>query len=402
MISQTETQRRLAAEYDRKRVFASKRRNMVRESMDDISFLRGPVTNKPIDISGQNKQKLRALTFQAGRKSTPTVQWTRLKSTTSLCYLIWNCDHMVSRSARTSQILWSHPGLLQHSFGTLDKWLRATEPHYHRWKSENMSWVESRCVKLCWIRLHQSTSPLSSLPSLSSSHLPEVQNRRASNSTETMAKSPVELGPLVDESEQESASNRSTFMTRGEVCKIICVEGEQGWVLQGVLSRASFRGAAASDQQVFTVLSLHISNISVKEKGIAKKIIQTIRAIMISQDVDLVAGDFNGTAWRCCSRDNLSTIDEVFSDCALPKPLGPPPLWGPGSIPNNWADVCGFLMLPGFQRFWIVNKHGASKLPPSIGIPNGTIKLTTTGTFSSSNDQRVLDMELKNVTSARF
>ena len=28
----------------------------------------------------------------------------------------------------------------------------------------------------------------------------------------------------------------------------------------------------------------------------AKKVIQTIRAIMVSQDIDLVAGDFSGTA----------------------------------------------------------------------------------------------------------
>ena len=103
------------------------------------------------------------------------------------------------------------------------------------------------------------------------------------------------------------------------------VEGEHGWVLQGVLSRAS--RVAASGQKVFTVSSLHISNIYAKKKGIAKKIIQTIRALMISQNIDLVAGDFNGTAWRCRSRDNISTIDEVFSDCALPTPPGPPPLW---------------------------------------------------------------------------
>ena len=131
------------------------------------------------------------------------------------------------------------------------------------------------------------------------------------------------------------------------------VAGEQGWVLQGVLSRASFRRAAASGQKVFTVFSLHTSNTC------AKKIIQTIRAIVISQDTDLVAGDFNGTAWGCRSRDNLSTIDEVFSDGALPTPPGPPPLWGPGSIPNNWADVCGFLKPPGSQRSWKVIKSGA-------------------------------------------
>ena len=39
------------------------------------------------------------------------------------------------------------------------------------------------------------------------------------------------------------------------------IEGEQGWVLQGVLSRASFRRAAVSGQTFFTLLSLHISNI---------------------------------------------------------------------------------------------------------------------------------------------
>ena len=69
------------------------------------------------------------------------------------------------------------------------------------------------------------------------------------------------------------------------------------------------------------------NNVFAKKRGIAKKIIQTIRAIMISQDIDLVAGDFNGTAWRCRSRENISTTDEVFSDCALPTPPAPTPLW---------------------------------------------------------------------------
>ena len=139
-------------------------------------------------------------------------------------------------------------------------------------------------------------------------------------------------------------------------------EGEHGWVLQGVLSRASCRRTAASGQKVFTVLSLHISNSYAKKRGIAKKIIQTIRALMISQNIDLVAGDFNGAAWRCRSRDNISTIDEVFSDCALPTPPGAIPLWGPGSIPNKWADVWFSLAswLPAIPE---VNKHGAFCIP---------------------------------------
>ena len=105
------------------------------------------------------------------------------------------------------------------------------------------------------------------------------------------------------------------------------MEGEQEWTMQSVLSRASFRRPPVSGQVTFTVLSLHISNIYAKKKGIAKKLILTIRAIMISQQIDLVAGYFNGTAWRCRRRNNISAIDEAFTDCAFPTPPGSAPLW---------------------------------------------------------------------------
>ena len=70
------------------------------------------------------------------------------------------------------------------------------------------------------------------------------------------------------------------------------MEGDQEWVLQGVLSRASFRRQPLSGQKTFTILSLHISNIYAKKRGIAKKLILTIRAVMLGGRVDLVARDF--------------------------------------------------------------------------------------------------------------
>ena len=117
---------------------------------------------------------------------------------------------------------------------------------------------------------------------------------------------------------------------------------------------------------LYTVLSLHMSHIYAKKRGIAKKLIFTIRAIMIGQQIDVVAGDFNGTAWRCSNRDNISTIDEAFADCALPTPPSPTPLCGPGWIPNNWADVCGFLNLPDSDRYWKVRLHGAFSIPHKV------------------------------------
>ena len=145
---------------------------------------------------------------------------------------------------------------------------------------------------------------------------------------------------------------------------------------------------------------------------------------MISQDIDLVAGDFNGAVWRCRSRDNISTIDEVFSDCALPTPPGPTPLWGPGSIPDNWADVCGFLKPPGSDRFWKVSMHGAFSISrKTLGLRSSdqschhetwlhlhfvdwsnqwNHQARYTGTFASQNVLRILETVLSNVTFARY
>ena len=76
------------------------------------------------------------------------------------------------------------------------------------------------------------------------------------------------------------------------------IEGDPGWVLQGVLSRASFRRQPPSGRKTFTVLTLHISNIYAKKRAIGKKLILTIRAVMLDEKVDLVASDFNGAAWK--------------------------------------------------------------------------------------------------------
>ena len=142
-------------------------------------------------------------------------------------------------------------------------------------------------------------------------------------------------------------------------------EGGQGWVMTAVLARAAFKRQAAKGQKKFTVLCLHISNIFEKKRGIAKKLILAIRSIMTSQQVDLVAGDFNKTAWRSTSKGNItrSTIEEAFSECNLPTPPGSTPLWGPGSVPDFWTDVCGFLKPPDSHRFRKVRKHGAFAIP---------------------------------------
>ena len=75
-------------------------------------------------------------------------------------------------------------------------------------------------------------------------------------------------------------------------------------------------------------------------------LILTLRVIVISPEVDLVAG---GTAWWHRGKDNFSTIkevsiiDEAYMDTILTTPPGSPPQREPCSLLDSWVNVCGFL-----------------------------------------------------------
>ena len=47
--------------------------------------------------------------------------------------------------------------------------------------------------------------------------------------------------------------------------------------------------------------------------------------------------------------------------CHLPSP----PLWGPGAVPGDWTDVCGFLKPPDSHEKWIVRLRGAFSISHS-------------------------------------
>ena len=76
------------------------------------------------------------------------------------------------------------------------------------------------------------------------------------------------------------------------------MEGESGWVFQRAKTRASFRRQPLGGQKSFTVVALHITVNDASKRGIGKKLLLTFRAVMFEELVDLVAGDFNKTAWR--------------------------------------------------------------------------------------------------------
>ena len=46
------------------------------------------------------------------------------------------------------------------------------------------------------------------------------------------------------------------------------------------------------------MMSLHINNQFDKKRGIGKNLLTKVRTVMHQQQIDLVAGDFNGATWR--------------------------------------------------------------------------------------------------------
>ena len=91
------------------------------------------------------------------------------------------------------------------------------------------------------------------------------------------------------------------------------IEGNSGWVFCRTCKHVPpFCRQPLRGQKTFTVLSSQIKKVYAKKRGIGKKLILTIRAVTLGENVDL---DFNGAAWRYGNRNNISTIEEAFSDC---------------------------------------------------------------------------------------
>ena len=117
------------------------------------------------------------------------------------------------------------------------------------------------------------------------------------------------------------------------------------------------------------MMSLHINTHYAKKRGIEKNVLFAVRTVMCQEQVDMVAGDFNGATWRKKSGDNQqrhSTIEEAFANTNQPIPHGSSPLWGSGNVPAEWADVRGFIKPPNTDNEWQIRGHGAFEINRDI------------------------------------
>ena len=77
-------------------------------------------------------------------------------------------------------------------------------------------------------------------------------------------------------------------------------------------------------------MSFHINHAYAKKRGIAKNLLLAVRTVTHQQQVDMVAGDVNGAAWRRQSGSDsrpisrpISIIEEAFANTSPPMRPGP-------------------------------------------------------------------------------
>ena len=83
---------------------------------------------------------------------------------------------------------------------------------------------------------------------------------------------------------RQPRGGKSTFTVIHDIRRVLpdkVVEGDPSWAIQGVISRASFRQQQRGGKPFFTVTSLHINNNYAKKRGIGKKLLLTMRAVML-------------------------------------------------------------------------------------------------------------------------
>ena len=149
-------------------------------------------------------------------------------------------------------------------------------------------------------------------------------------------------------------SHPSAFTITGVISRIQCVKEKQAGSHKVFLHVLLFGDnlQAAKDPSQFC----HCTSATIKPKkrGIGKKLLLTKRAVML---VDLVAGDFNGAAWRrTTSASPLSITGEAFADCDLPLCLLAPHHCGVPGLCQVHGQTCAGLL--STQTPTSVGKYG--------------------------------------------
>ena len=100
-----------------------------------------------------------------------------------------------------------------------------------------------------------------------------------------------------------------------------------------------------------TAVSAHLRNTTAKRRDVAKQLLGRNYA-------DIIAGDFNTTAYRERGEAKVNSIEEVWDETLLILPQDVVPMW---SQMKDSGDCCALIPTRSHEPSWRLARHGSSQ-----------------------------------------
>ena len=127
--------------------------------------------------------------------------------------------------------------------------------------------------------------------------------------------------------------------------------------LKYFLSKASFRRPPKEGNRTYTAVSAYLSNTTAKWRDVAKQLLGQLGKVAVeNNDADIIAGDFNSSAYRDRRKVGVSSIEETWEKTLLIPPPDVVPMRGQM---EESEDCCGFTLTKKSEPSWRVARHGS-------------------------------------------
>ena len=109
-----------------------------------------------------------------------------------------------------------------------------------------------------------------------------------------------------------------------------------------------------------TAISAHLTNSTAKRRDVAKQLLSQLRKEAEENGANIIASDFNSSAYRKRGTEGMRFIDEAWSETLLVPPPGKVPMW---KERQESEDCCGAILTKiKCQSSWRVASHESDKL----------------------------------------
>ena len=129
--------------------------------------------------------------------------------------------------------------------------------------------------------------------------------------------------------DQLTPCHQNTFEPSGvKSCEeILGTSKQDSFGLNYLLVMSRFTLTPKRGRSTYTVISAHLCNSAARRLDVVKQLLSQLSKVAEENDADIIAGDFNSSAYRERGRERRSSIDEAWSQTLLVPPPGKVPMW---------------------------------------------------------------------------